>query len=288
MSVLNLSIEDLIQKTADLPALPVAAVRVMKEADSSSSSAQSVARYLSFDQSLTARVLRLANSAYYGLSRKVKDPQEAVVVLGMRCVRSLAVIAATYPFLNRPLKGYEVSPEFLWQHSFATGVGAQLIASRHNSASPEVAFTAGLLHNIGKVALSVWLENKVVGMKEIAAQGNIGFDQLERQLFGHDHAEIGGFLAESWNLPRAISEPIGFHHRPSLARDHQTITDCVHVADKMAMDLELGYSGEWPCYEFDSESLVRLQMDEAEYEDLKAKFAKEFDKHQAMFQEMAA
>lgn len=288
MSVLNLSIEDLISKTADLPALPVAAIRVMKEADSSSSSAQSVARYLSFDQSLTARVLRLANSAYYGLSRKVRDPQEAVVVLGMRCVRSLAVIASTYPFLNRPLKGYEVSPEWLWEHSFATGVGAQQIASRHNSASPELAFTAGLLHNIGKVALSVWLENKVVGMKEIAEKGNIGFDQLERQLFGHDHAEIGGFLAESWNLPRPICEAIGFHHRPSMAGEHQNVTDCVHIADKMAMELGFGYSGEWPCYEFDEESLVRQQIDAESFEEIKAKFKKEFEKHQAMFQELAA
>ena len=288
MSVLNLSIEELISKTTDLPALPSAAIQVMKEAESSNGSAQSVARHLSYDQSLTARVLRLANSAYYGLSRKVKDPQEAVVVLGMRCVRSLAVIAATYPFLARPLRGYEVSPESLWQHSFATGIGAQLIAGEMKTASPEVAFTAGLLHNIGKVALSVWLENKVVGMKDIAERANVGFDQLERQLFGHDHAEIGGYLAESWNLPSAISEPIQFHHRPSDAKVHQSLADCVHIADAMAMELQIGYSGEWPWYEFDREALVRQGIDDQKFEELKAEFAKAFAKHDAMFKESAA
>lgn len=287
MSVLNLSVEELVSKTSDLPALPSAAIQVMKEADASSGTAQSVAQYLSYDQSLTARVLRLANSAYYGLSRKVKDPQEAVVVLGMRCVRSLAVIAATYPFLSRPLQGYGVSPEQMWRHSFAVGVGAQLIAATQRTAAPEAAFTAGLLHNIGKVALSVWLENKVVGMKEIAERAQVGFDQLERQLLGHDHAEIGGYLAESWNLPTAIVEPIRFHHRPSDCPTFQEISDCVHVADYIAMQCEVGYSGEWPCYTFDESALVRQGISPEGLDSLREEFLSIFHRHEQMFSEAA-
>lgn len=287
MSVLNLSVEELVAKTTELPALPTAAIQVMKEADASSSTAQSVARYLSYDQSLTARVLRLANSAYYGLSRKVKDPQEAVVVLGMRCVRSLAVIAATYPFLSRPLRGYGVNPEQMWRHSFAVGVGAQLIAANQRTAEPEVAFTAGLLHNIGKVAVSIWLENKVVGMKEIAEKAQVGFDQLERQLLGHDHAEVGAFLAESWNLPAVLSAPIRYHHRPSEAESSQALADCIHIADWLAMQCEIGFSGEWPCYAFDESSLERQGLKPEAIEPLKEEFLGIFQRHEQMFQEAA-
>jgi len=287
MSVLNLSIEEIVAKTTDLPTLPAAALAVMRETDSASSNAQSVARNLSHDQALTARVLRLANSAFYGLSRRVQDPQEAVVILGMRTVKSLAMIASTYPILTKPLLGYEIGADALWRHSFATGLGAQMIATKTRQSNPDTSFTAGLLHNIGKLTLSVWLENRLGGMTQIAYRAGVGFDQIEKQLLGFDHADVGAHLAESWNLPAPLVESIRFHHHPSESAEYQDIADCVHIADHLAMSLGIGLSGEGHCYSFDEGAMDRLKITPELFEEFKVPFKQIFDQQQSIFEKAA-
>ena len=287
MSVLNLTIDEIVAKTTDLPTLPTAALAVMREADSSVSNAQSVAKHLSQDQALTARVLRLANSAFYGLARKVQDPQEAVVILGMRTVKSLAMIASTYPILTKPLLGYEIGGEALWRHSFATGLGAQLIATKTRHANPDSAFVSGLLHNIGKLTLSVWLENRLGGMTQIAYRAGVGFDQIEKQLLGFDHADVGAHLAESWNLPAPLVGAIRFHHHPTEDVTSQDLTDCVHLADHLAMDLGIGLSGEGNCYVFDEGAFERTGLNREGFEELKGPFMQMFDQQQSLFERAA-
>ena len=118
----QLSIEDLMKKTTDLPSLPAATFAVMREADSPTSSAHTIASHLMEDQALTMRVLRLANSAFYGLSRQIMSAEEAVVVLGSRTIRHLCLVASTYPWMSKPLKGYELGPEQLFSHALAVAV----------------------------------------------------------------------------------------------------------------------------------------------------------------------
>ena len=286
MEGLTLTLEDLVRMTTDLPTLPVAAIAVIHETESPTASAQSVATKLSQDQSLTVRVLRLANSAFYGLSRKVMDPQEAIVVLGMRCVRNLSIVASTYPWMSRPLKGYCLGPRELWAHSFGVAVGAQMVAKRGRCADSDAAFTAGLLHNIGKVALSVWLENKMVGMIEIAEQAGIPFDEIERKVLGYDHAEVGAHLAEKWNLPVALVTAIAYHHRPGAIEPSSPLTDCVHVGDYLAMSMGLGLSGEGLRYVFDSASLDRLGLGSDDLDELTLDFITSYNQHEKLFEEV--
>lgn len=282
----TLTIEDIVKKTPDLPTIPAAAVAVMREADSSSSTAHSVALQIAQDQALTARVLRLANSAYYGLSRQVVDLQEAVVVLGMRCVRNLAVVAATYPWMSKPLKGYMLAPKQMWTHSFGVAVAAQQVAKKSQAASDETVFIAGLLHNIGKVALSIWLENKIPAMMSLAMKEDVPFDAIERKILGFDHSDVGAFLGEQWNLPKVFIDTIQFHHNPNGCSPTSAVVDCVHVGDYLTMSMGFGLGGDGLKYELCTEVVERLGLTTEDLELLTAGYVAEYEKYESLFEEM--
>jgi putative nucleotidyltransferase with HDIG domain len=282
----TLTLEDIVNKTPDLPTIPAAALAVVRETESATGNANTVASHLAQDQALTARVLRLSNSAYYGLQRQVMDLQEAVVVLGMRSVRNLAMVAATYPWLTKPLKGYCLGPKEMWTHAFGTAVGAQLIASKAKLAESDRMFTAGLLHNIGKVALSIWLENKIPAMLALATRDNLTFNQVERKLLGYDHAEVGAYMAEQWNLPKPLIQAIRYHHEPNECPDTNTTVDCVHIADFLTMSMGFGLGGDGLRYDFQEEALARLGLDATVFDELANGFVDSVCQYEELFQDM--
>jgi putative nucleotidyltransferase with HDIG domain len=259
----------------------------MKEADSSSGSAGSVAKYLSQDGALTARVLRLANSAYYGLSRRVLDVQEAVVVLGMRNVRNLALVASTYPWLSKPLAGYALAPSEMWRHSFGVAVAASLIADKSKKIAADQAFTAGLLHDLGKTAISVWLENKLPAMLAIAEREGIPFDAVERKVLGYDHQEVGAHMAENWNLPKELVDVMRYHHHPDDAPADSKMVDCVHVGDYLAGSMGFGLGGDGLTYGFSENAIQRLGICLEDLDELADSFLVSYQNHEKLFEEVA-
>jgi HD-like signal output (HDOD) protein len=285
MSATTLTLEDIVAKTSDLPSLPAAALAVMRETDSPTGTAQSIARYLSQDQALTARILRLANSAYYGLARQIMDVSDAVVVLGMRCIRNLCMVASTYPWMTKPLKGYGLGPREMWTHSFAVAVGSQLVATRSRSSISDQAFTAGLLHNLGKVALSIWLEDKLAGMLAIACREGITFDQVERKVLGFDHCDVGAHMGEVWNLPKPLIDAMRYHHNPNACDPHNPLVDCVHVADYLTMSMGLGLGGDGLRYDFQEEALLRLNLTPEMFDELAEEFLVSYEQHEKLFED---
>ncbi len=283
----TLTLEDLVAKTSDLPSLPAAALAVMRETDSPTGTAQSIARYLSQDQALTARILRLANSAYYGLARQIMDVSDAVVVLGMRCIRNLCMVASTYPWMVKPLKGYGLGPREMWTHSFAVAVGSQLVATRSRLSISDQAFTSGLLHNLGKVALSIWLEEKLAGMLAIACREGMTFDQVERKVLGFDHCEVGAHMGEVWNLPKPLVDAMRYHHNPNACEPHSQLVDCVHVADYLTMSMGLGLGGDGLRYDFQEEALIRLGLTPESFDELAEEFMVAYEQHEKLFEDAA-
>lgn len=283
-----ITIDEIVNKTTDLPSFPAAAVKVMRETDSSSSSASTIASILAQDQALSARVLRLANSAFYGLSRKVGDLPEAVVVLGMRSIKNLAMVAATYPWMNRPLAGYQLEPKQMWTHAFGTAIGAQLIAKKTGKCKDDVAFTAGLLHDIGKVALSIWLENKIGAILLYASREGLTFDEAERKVLGFDHTQIGHELATRWNLPDEIGYAVRFHHAPSDSDPISSLVDAVHVGNHLTLSMALGLGGDGAHYRFDESALFRLGLKTADLEAVTEEFVEMYDQYEKLFEDMAA
>lgn len=288
MATTLITLQEIVEQTTDLPSIPAAALRVIQETDSASSTAAQVADTLAQDQSLTVRILRLANSAYFGLSRRVDDLTEAVVVLGMRNVRNLAMVACSYPWMIRPLKGYALGPRQLWSHSFAVAVGAQLVAKQAKIPNDDTAFTAGLLADVGKSALSVWLEDKLAALIVYATREGLTFDEAERRVLGYDHAEVGAYLAAQWNFPESISAAIRWHHMPSELQPPHPIVDCVHVGDYLTMIMGYGLGGDGLQYGFDTRALERLRLTTDHLDWVTDQFVTAHDRYETMFEELQA
>ncbi|MCU0315722.1 MAG: HDOD domain-containing protein [Fimbriimonadaceae bacterium] len=284
-----ITLQDIVDKTSDLPTLPAAALKVMREVESPHSNASTIGNLLSVDQSLSVRVLRLANSAFYGLNRQVKDLNEAVVILGMKTVKNLAMVAATYPWMSRPVKGYNLGPRQMWCHAFGTAVGAQLVAKMSKACREDIAFTTGLLHDIGKVALSVWVENKIQAISYYATREGIPFDAAERKILGFDHCQVGGYLGEKWNLPEEVVLAIKHHHDPdSLMPDVPPVVDCVHVGNYLTMAMGFGLGGDGLLYGVSEESLARLGLSSAELDEIMDEFVGSYERYEELFGELTA
>jgi len=237
---------------------------------------------------MSVRVLRLANSAFYGMSRKVSSLPEAVVVLGMRTVKNLAMVAATYPWMSKPLKGYDLAPMQLWHHSFGTALAAQTIAARTRKCDDQLAFTSGLLHDVGKVALSLWIGEKLKAIVYYAEREGIPFDEAEHRILGYDHTEVGEHLGKNWNLPEEVVLGIRWHHRPEGCKPYHPVVDCVHLGSTMAMTMGIGLGGDGLLYAFSDGCYVRLGLNPDDMDSITAEYVESFKKYESMFTAMAA
>jgi putative nucleotidyltransferase with HDIG domain len=261
-----LTIERLLQSVNDLPSLPEVALKVTRLVEDPSVSAAAIGRVVSTDQALTARVLRLANSAFYGVSRRIGTVQEAVVVLGFRTIKTLTLAASLYPALSGEVRGYALERGDLWRHSIACAVGAQALAKEMGSTAPRVgpvtpdeAFVAGLLHDIGKMVLSVHLKEYFGQTRDRALADNVPFLLAERAILGIDHAQAGAAMAERWNLPAALVDAIACHHDPLGAQHGNVGLACVtHVADALCLTLGIGVGGDGLLFSLRSEALDAL------------------------------
>lgn len=283
--ITTLTLADIVERTSDLPALSNAVFAVMREADSPNASADSMAKALGSDPSLTAQVLRLANSSFYGMPRRVASVPHAVVVLGMRAVRNLALVSATYPWLKKPVSGYALGPGELWAHCLATAVGASLVAERTRKVDPETAFTAGLLHDVGKIAMSIWLDRKLAAMLRIAEIEEVTFDTVERRVLGYDHTEVGAHLAVRWNLPDDLVAAIRYHHSPDDADPTRPLVDCVHLGDYLSLAMGLGIGGDGLRYELSENALRRLNMLPEELTLVAEEFVDRYEQQARAFEE---
>jgi len=232
--------DDIIAAVNDLPALPQVAYKIMDLTNDPRATAQDVGNAISQDQGLTVKVLRMANSAYYGYSRKIATAAEATVLLGFSTIRSVVLAAAMNDLLSRELNGYALGTGDLWKHSYGTALTSRYIARRCRFKAIEVAYTAGLLHDIGKVILNQFMKDVYHQVAQEAAQNHISFLEAENRILGFNHAVIGSRVARKWNLPADIVEALAFHHNPKEAEKNPALAAVVHVSDALCSSMGLG------------------------------------------------
>ena len=280
----TLTLEDLIRRTGDLPSQPATALAVIRETDQPGASAGTIAHYLVQDQALTARILRLANSSYYGLPGQVLDVAEAVVVLGTRCIKNLCTVASTYPWMVNPFNGFGLGPQEIWAHSYAVGIGAQTIAEELGSSASRQAMTAGILHNLGKMAMATCHEARMPKIIDEARRSCLPLEAVETKVLGYNHCDIGGQIAEAWNLPNPLVEVMRHHHNPDACRTANPLVDYVHVADYLTMSMGLGLGGDGLCYEFNTSSLSRIGLEMSDLDRLATKIMAVCDQQEMLFE----
>ena len=266
----RLPIQAILRQTQDLPVLPGAIMRVIQLTGNSDATSRAIADAIGMDQAVTAKVLRLANSSFYGFPRKVTSLHEAVILIGFRTVRLLASVAGTFTWMTRPLKGYDLPPRQLMRHSMGLALGAQMIA-RIGQFDPEEAFVAGLLADIGKIAIDNCIDGKISLMMQLGIKGGMTFEDVERTVLGHTHSEIGAHMAENWNLPQEIVEGIRWHHNP-LGSGHSWLAHVIHLADVLAMVTGYGLGGDGLQYQLCEESLEICRVSAEDFDGLVEQF----------------
>lgn len=215
----NDELKGLISRMNSVPSLPALYFQILQELRSPQANLETVGATISQDPAMTAKILQLINSAFFGLSRRVADPTEAVMQLGLDTVKSLVLAVHVFTeYESRPELRKQV--ESLQHHSLSTAIHATLIASMEHQDRNLVgeSFTAGLLHDIGKLVLVANLPDVCEQAAILARQKGIPVIEAERELFKVSHAEVGGYLLGLWGLPIAIVEAALFHHTPSECR----------------------------------------------------------------------
>jgi len=221
-----------------IPPFPQAVLQIMSELDAAGSSAKSIAQILSTEPVLTASLLRIANSAASGLGRQIVTVADAVAYMGFSTVKTLLLRLKVGGMFCRVSQTGCYDSEKLWVHSMAVAQVAEELAHRAGDADPHLALTAGLLHDIGKLAINSQFPDAVRDLRKAGGQADESFLARERRLFGADHAFIGGYLAANWKLPEDLVEMIRLHHLPAgqviqLCPESRRSLLCVYVANQL-------------------------------------------------------
>jgi putative nucleotidyltransferase with HDIG domain len=223
---------DLILRTVEnLRPMPTSITRALRAIEDSSATSTEISEIIGLDQALSAAILQSANSVAMGFSTDCSKLSEAVMRLGFKRLKGMILgIAAVGPF-NQSLKGYRFGAGELWNHSIATAVSAEWIARELRYPDPEEAYTAGLLHDMGKLFLDQFVFSDYTRIVDLMLKYKLTLYMAEEQLLGIDHAKVGGIIAEKWNFPVVLVDAIRYHHTPSFARSNQRLPAIVNVAN---------------------------------------------------------
>jgi putative nucleotidyltransferase with HDIG domain len=263
-------------KISELPSLPTVVVELLNSFDNPDIDTASLAKKIALDQSLVAKTLRLANSPFYGLAGRVSSINDAIVILGFRAVRSLVTATAIAGTFSR-LTGSGFDHTIFWRHSTRVAIAARIIA-RQIDCNPESAFTAALLHDIGRLLLAFCFPLEYAAALAYRQQHDCPLIDAEREVLGIDHAAAGEQLAQQWHFPQSIRAAIAGHHAPETI-NAETLAGVVHIANVLVHSLGLENDSHemvppinatvWQRFNFDPAMLVDLlaQIDRATKDD---------------------
>lgn len=239
--------EELVAKVKNLAPVSQAALRLVAMLDNPALSNDEVVEVLKYDTVLTAKLLRACNSPYFGFDDPVSSVEQAVLILGHQQILHLVLSLAFSGAMNTPLPGYAAERGELWRHSLTTAMAAETFAKMEPSLNvePAVAFTAGLLHDIGKLVFDHVLDEKTQAMvRARIEEGGLTRTDAEREILGADHGEVGAHLLRSWKLPEEIVEAVANHHQP-VYQPSLRLSAMSHVANCLAhlVGSTLGWAG---------------------------------------------
>jgi putative nucleotidyltransferase with HDIG domain len=252
--------EKIITTIRSVPSLPVSAAMISNLLRDPDVDFSKVAGAIEFDPGLAANVLKIANSAYFGGPKSIGSIRLAIMRLGINRIYNLVMASVVAPLARQPIKGYDLSPGALWEHSVATAVGADQLAMVLGLKTPEYTFTAALLHDIGKIVLGTFVEIDAKPIMDMAFEEGLSFEDAERRVLGIDHAEVGALLLQQWNLPKGIVDAVRWHQRPDDYDGDRLIVDIIHVADALSMMGGMGTGSDGLHYRISEAVVERLGL----------------------------
>jgi HD-like signal output (HDOD) protein len=272
-----------IENMDQIPSLSAVVSRLIAVVNSSVSSAEDVAELIEKDPALTSKVLRLANSAFYGVPRSVSSIQSAVVVLGFNTLKSIVLSASVTKLFSQKDSQQVFDRVRFWKHSIVCGFAAKNIAQNHMyklNVDPQSAFCAGIMHDIGKLIFELFTPTEYSDVCGHSLLNKTSLLQTEVSSLGINHADIGRILADKWALPLDLEYAIVYHHSPQNANKIKELVTLVHIADRISHTLNCGLwddeisPPEW------SNARKSLFINDTQYQGIIDSTANEIDKYQ--------
>lgn len=271
---------DLVAKVKNLPPVSQAALKLVNLLDQAAVSNSEVVSVLKYDNVLTAKLLRACNSPYFGLTEPISSVDQAVLILGHQQILHIVLTLAFGSAMVVPLPGYAVEAKELWRHSLITATAAEVVANDLPELNLElpVAFTVGLLHDIGKLVLGQALTPELqAAIRSHVEQGGMSRVEAEREIVGTDHGEVGGALLQNWNLPEEIIEAVSNHHHPLLT-PRPKLSVVTHVGNCIAH--LVGSAPGWDAFAIrvDSQVTTTLELNPQQMELMMVSVRESFDR----------
>jgi putative nucleotidyltransferase with HDIG domain len=269
--------ERIFRTLKDLPPMPQVAQKARQVLANPNSSYSDLAKVIETDQGIVTRVLKMANSPYYGLSGNVSTVQHASAVLGSKTLMELLNLACSSEILGKTLMGYDLSAGDLWKHSLAVARASQVLARRVQPALEQDAFSAGLIHDVGKIILDPYINERKTEFQSHVSLESESFLVAEKKILGFDHAELASEVCEKWQIPRHIALSIRFHHDPTPS-DKDILTYIVHMADAIAIMSGIGTGMDGMLYSIHKEAMGFLNVAEDDVMEVMADVASYVEK----------
>jgi HD-like signal output (HDOD) protein len=234
-------LQSIVMTTRDLPARPQVAAKVLELSSDPETSANQLQQVISDDQAMTGRILKIANSAMYSCSRKVKTLTEAIVMLGFNSIRSLVVTSAARNLYNTRKSRTGLKERLLWEHSIGCAIACRLLAAERVPGLAEEAFLAGLMHDIGKLVLNLRVPEQFDEVVQIVYNENRPFHVTEAELLGFDHTQVGALLVNKWKLSPMLEEAILNHHNPEALTPDNPLLLYLDLGNQMCKKMGIGF-----------------------------------------------
>jgi HD-like signal output (HDOD) protein len=274
-----------------LPVLPAITVRLVHVLNDKAATIEQVLEVVQFDQNLTLQILKLCNSAYFGLIRKIRSLREAVAYLGSRNIMQIVLGIHCNALLQQPRKGYGMMAGMLWRHSAACALASERFVpdSERNDMGGGLLFTAGLLHDVGKVILDQVLAENYTQVLDLLASRPMRFDEAEREVLGYSHAEVGELVMQHWKFPPEIAAVARYHHDPNGYdggdRETRRVIDLVHLGDCLVLSLGIGVGNDGLQYQLDNTLAERYGLGAENLDQISAQVVDGLRALEQMYQE---
>jgi HD-like signal output (HDOD) protein len=267
----------IIARVEDLPTLPRTVLKITELVNDPKSSARDLARIITDDQVLAARLLRLVNSSFYGFPQRISTITGAIVLLGFDAIRNLLLTTSVFDLFPNRKNTSLIRQEQFWDHSLGCAVGSKIIGNHLRYDKVEELFVSGLLHDIGKIVEMIFLPEAFKEIVKRVRDENILMIAAEERILGYRHPEVGKLLAEKWNLPPKLTSVILHHHQPSEAGRFALEAAIVHLADILCRSLNIGYGGDNKMPALDKTAWNSLRIKSQSIEPILAEINTEFN-----------
>ena len=237
-----------VEEIGALPTLPEIPMKILQLVADEGSSMEDISRIVERDPAITANILRVANSVYYGVREKVASLKLALAILGLNEIINIITSVSIVRMFASRKSGNSFDRAKFWQHSFGCATASQLIARELKFAFGDVEFVAGLIHDLGKLIMDQYFHSKLKEIKKLKESEDIPLLEAETRVMGVDHATLGSWLAQSWRLPQALVESITYHHRPldvlalPTPSEEPALTAIINLADILANEPDLNFT----------------------------------------------